>query len=110
MFDITDGPWRWSGAGLPPFTGFYLYLTLKTADRERRLWFHSFDRQKSNIPLPQEHSFSPFVLTVTPTPPAPCFAYFYDNTAFKVKDPLRTNGWYSYFGQKNQTPVIKSNV
>lgn len=50
MFNITDGPSRWSGTGLPPFTSFYLYLTLKTADREQRLWFHSFDKQKLNIP------------------------------------------------------------
>lgn len=52
MFNITDGPSRWSGAGISPFIAFYLYLTLRTADREQRLWFLSFDRQKFNIPWP----------------------------------------------------------
>lgn len=53
MLNITDGPLWWSCIGLPLFIGFYLCLTLKTADKKQQLCFHFFDRKNSNIPWPK---------------------------------------------------------
>lgn len=75
MFNITDGPSRWSSAGLPPFTGFYLYSTLKTGDSEQQLCFHSFDRQKSNFPWPTHAGTFIFICSRC-HPPAPVLLTF----------------------------------
>lgn len=108
MFNITDGPLWWSCTWLPPFIGFYLYLTLKTADKVQRLCFHSFDRQKSNIPWPKHTETFIFTICSHCQPQLPALLIFYHTAVFKVKDPLRsssTNHQNSCFGQKNVTPV-----